>query len=164
MPEQFTDNAWRSMLRQTIQSTAGVPLTWGHGGPVICTTRGLDVVFAIYQSVGTLMGLEFQARLPASEIGRRVLADGAGGLGVSIGYRKARQWITERDGVGAVRVVDDCVLDHVAVLPPATLNPCFEGARCYSGTGRWLTCPVALRDRARLDAYAVLKRQAGVRG
>ena len=88
----------------------------------------------------------------------------ADGPGVSIGYTARRQWRVERDGIGTVRVVDDAVLDHVAVLPgSATQRPAVAAARCSAGTGRWFGCPVNLHTRAQLAAHAVLKRQAGVR-
>jgi len=164
LPEQFTDNAWRSMLRQTQSRGRPVPLTWDHYGPTITTTAGLDVLFRIASDVGGLIGLEFEARLHDDDLGQRVLAAAAGGLGVSIGYTAKRQWHVERDGIGTVRIVDDAVLDHVAVLPgSATQRPAFRAACCYAGTGRWIACPVDLHTRAQLDAYAVLKRQAGVR-
>ena len=164
VPEQFTDAAWRSMLRQTRTAGRPVPLTWDHYGPVIGTTRDLAVLFLISRSVGGLIGLEFEARLRDDDLGRRILAAGADGLGVSIAYTSKRQWHVERDGIGTVRVVDDAVLDHVAVLPgSATQRPAFPAARCYAGKGRRIACPAGLHDRAQLDAYAVLKRQAGVR-
>lgn len=164
LPEQFTDAAWRSMLRQTRTAGKPVPLTWDHHGPVIATTRDLAVLFRIAPTVGGLIGLEFESRLRDDDLGRRILAAAADGLGVSIGYHSKRQWHVERDGIGTVRVVDDALLDHVAVLPgSATQRPAFSAARCYAGTGRWFGCPVKLHTRAQLDAYTVLKRQAGVR-
>lgn len=163
LPEQFTDNAWRSMLKQAAQQEKFIPLKLGHKGEVIATTRNLDVLFHIKRSVGGLMGLEFQCRLPDTAIGRRVLAEARDGLGVSIGYHSARQWHVERDYVGTVRVIDDCVLDHVAILPASEhVEASYSGARCYSAVGKWMACPVEIQDRARLFAYAELKRQAGI--
>lgn len=162
LPEQFTENAWRSMLRQTLQTEKPIPLTWGHSGPVIATTRDLDVVFHVARNVGSLMGLEFEARLKDDALGRRVLDEAAAGLGVSIAYRAAKQWHVDRDGVGLVRVIDDCVLDHVAVLPVSDgMEAVYPAARCHSGSGRWMACPVRLHEQSRLFAYGVLKRQAG---
>lgn len=162
LPEQFTDAAWRSMLEQVQARTNPVRLTWGHGGPTIATTEDRGLSFRVSDPVGVLIGLEFHARLPDSELGQRVLAAAADGLGVSIGYHSARQWIIDRDGVGEVRVVDDCVLDHVAVLPPSsTLRACYTGARCFAGRGPWVACPKVLQERAQLAAYAVVKQQAG---
>jgi hypothetical protein len=112
----------------------------------------------------SLMGLEFEARLKDDAIGRRVLDAAKAGLGVSIGYRQAKQWHVERDGVGTVRVIDDCVLDHVAILLPSDgMEPSYPAARCYSGVGRWMACPVQLHEHARAFAYEVLKQQAGCR-
>jgi hypothetical protein len=164
LPEQFTDACWRSMLRQTQQQERPIALTWDHYGPVIATTRNLDVLYHIKYGEPGMIGLEFECRLPDTELGRQVLAAAAEGLGVSIGYHAKRQWHVERDGIGTVRVVDDAVLDHVAVLPgSATQRPAFSAARCFAGTGRWMACPVELPTRARLAAWDVLKRQAGVR-
>ena len=74
-----------------------------------------------------------------------------------------RQSPVERDGMGEVRVIHDEILDHVAVLPKASsLRACFPAARCYAGTGQWIACPIELGPRARLDAYAVWKRQVGI--
>lgn len=165
LPEQFSDVCMATMLRQTRQQEKPIELRWGHRGPVIATTRNLDVLFSVNYATGFLTGLEFEARLRLDdELHRRVLAEAADGLGVSIGYIGRRQSIVERDGVGAVRVIHDAVLDHVAVLPKSSdLQPCFPAARCYGGQGKWFACPVQLHDRARLDAYAVCKRQAGVK-
>lgn len=165
LPEQFTDVCMRAMLRQATEQTKPIALRWGHRGPVIATTRNLDVLFTIKSSTAFLTGLEFEARLRLDdELHRRVLAAGADGLGVSIGYVSTRQSIVQRDGIGEVRVIHECVLDHVAVLPPdANLRAAYPAARCYAGKGRWMACPVELRSRARLDAYAVWKRQAGAR-
>jgi hypothetical protein len=164
LPEQFTPAAWRAMLRQSHGGKRPVRLTWGHGGDTIAASTGLDVLFRLHPTFGELIGLEFEARLYDDEIGRRVLAEGADGLGVSIGYHSVRQWHVERDGIGTVRVVDDAVLDHVAVLPrSSTLGPCFKAARCYAAPGGELTCPTNIRTKPQLEAYAVLKRQAGCR-
>lgn len=165
LPEQFTDVCMDAMRRQTLQQERPIPITWGHNGPTICTTRNLDAVFFIKAVGGFFTGLEFQARLrPGDELHRRVLAEAAGGLGVSIGYYSRRQSTVERDGVGEVRVIHDAVLDHVAVLPKASaMRACFPAARCYGGTGQWIACPVELHERARLDAYRVWQRQVGVR-
>lgn len=165
LPEQFSDACMRAMLLQTPQQVKPIAITWGHSGPTICTTRNLDAIFFIKAVDGFFTGLEFQARLrPDDELHRRVLAEAADGLGVSIGYYSRRQSIVKRDGVGEVRVIHDAKLDHVAVLPKASsLRACFPAARCYAGTGQWIACPVELGQRARLDAYAVWKRQVGIR-
>ena len=159
LPEQFTDNALASMKRQAESGQHRIPVTLGHRGPVIVTSANLDVLFRIHP----LCGLVMEARLPDNELSRQVVADAVEGLGVSIGYFNRRQWIVDRPGVGRVRVVDDAVLDHVAVLPrSSTLTPCFEGARCFSASGvRW-GCPPDVRTRAELAAYRVIKRQAGI--
>lgn len=162
--EQFTPNAWRSLVRQTQESTRPIPLTLDHGGPTICTTRSLDVVFSISFRVGERIGPEFHARLPATRLGEQVLEEAADGCGVSLGFVPVRQWITERDGVGPVRVVDELRIDHVAILPrSAGKAPCFPAARAYGGRGRWIGPPVALVDNAHLHAWPILKRQAGVK-
>lgn len=166
LPEQFSDACMALMLRQTRQQEKPIPIKWGHRGEVIATTRNLDVLFSISRRAGFYTGLEFEARLSlTNELHRRVLADAANGLGVSIGYMSRSQYIIERDGVGEVRVVTDAVLDHVAILPPSeTLVATFPAARCYAGQGKWYGCPSGLHERARLDAYAVWKRQAGIGG
>jgi hypothetical protein len=56
------------------------------------------------------------------------------------------------------------VLDHVAILLPSDgMEPSYPAARCYSGVGRWMACPVQLHQHARAFAYEVLKQQAGCR-
>lgn len=161
--EQFTPNAWRSLVRQTQESADPIPLTLDHSGPVIATTRSLDVVFLISYSVGERIGPEFHARLPATRLGEQVLEEAADGCGVSLGYVPVRQWITERDGVGSVRVVDELRIHHVAILPRSSNKvPCFTAARAYAARGRWIGPPSGLTDRAHLHAWPILKRQAGV--
>ena len=165
LPEQFTQAAWRSMLRQTQAAEKPIALTWGHGGPVIATTRDLGLVFNVKRNhMGELVGLEFAARLPETELGRRVLEQAKDGLGVSVGYFARRLWHVERDGVGKVRVVDEARMDHVAIVTPASgLSASYPAARCFSGVGQWLACPHGLYARSRSYAYAELTRQAGGR-
>jgi hypothetical protein len=93
---------------------------------VIATTRSLDVIFRVQR----LTGLEFEVRLRDNEIGRQVLAETDGrSLGVSSGFTGTKSWTVDRDGVGRLRVVDECRLHHVAILPrSATAKPVYSGA------------------------------------
>ncbi len=163
LPEQFTPAAMQRMLDQSQHVTSqGIPVTWNHGGPVIATTRSLDLLFRVDRTTG----LEFEVRLRDDEIGRKVLADIDGGrsLGVSIGFDKTQSWIVERDGVGRVRVVDGCVLHHVAILSrSATLRPVYSGARCYGERDNGMACPSTLRRNAQAWAFRFIASQAGVR-
>ena len=70
----------------------------------------------------------------------------------------------EREGVGRLRVVDDCRLHHVAILPrSATAKPVYTGARCYGVKGNGIACPSQLSREARLWAFRFIKEQAGCR-
>ena len=162
LPEQFTPRALDSILAQVrCIKGDGVPLTYGHGGPVIARAVDLDVTFRIER----LTGLEFEARLRDTKACRDVLAEIEGrSLGVSIGFGKTSSWIVERDGVGRMRVVDQAVLDHVAVLPrSATVRPAYSGARCYGAKDASVGCPVDLRTSARAWAFRYIATQAGVK-
>jgi hypothetical protein len=160
LPEQFTPRCMESLAEQA-RSGGLVTLTWNHDGPVIASSRDLDLLFRIDRSVG----LEFEARLRDTELGRKVLAEIDGrSLGVSIGFHGTRSWIVDRDGVGRMRVVDECRLHHVAVLPrTATLRPIYTGARCYGAKDSGLACPGVLAREARAWAFRILCEQAGVK-
>lgn len=160
LPEQFTPRALESILAQvrTIKGD-GVALTYGHGGPVLARAGDLDLTFRIDR----IVGLEFEARLRDTAACRKVLnLMGMTGMGVSIGYTKARQWIVERDGAGRVRVVDDCVLDHVAVVEKDTnRRAAYVAARCYGSRGSGYGCPPELQRDARAWAFRYIALQAG---
>ncbi|MEI6637525.1 MAG: hypothetical protein WCO99_13225 [Planctomycetota bacterium] len=105
-----------------------IVLRYGYEGPVIASTDGIAVLFRIDHH----SGLEFEARLHDSELSRRILgeADRIGWV-VSVGYRTLEQWHVERDGIGRFRIMDACVLDHVAIIGKGTTTrAAYEAARC----------------------------------
>ena len=160
LPEQFTPRCMESILAQA-RSGSAIVLTWNHDGPVIASSRDLDLLFRMDR----ITGLEFEARLRDTPLGRKVLAEIDGrSLGVSIGFHKTRSWIVDRDGIGRMRVVDECRLHHVAVLErTATLRPIYSGARCYGVDDSGLACPQHLRQSAQAWAFREIAAQAGVR-
>jgi hypothetical protein len=160
LPEQFTPRAMEGIAEQARRSSV-ITLTWNHDGPVIGTSRDLDLLFRMDR----ITGLEFEARLRDTPLGRKVLAEIDGrSLGVSIGFTKSKSWIVDRDGVGRMRVVDECRLHHVAVLPrTATLRPIYSGARCYGVKDSGLGCPLHLRHAAQSWAFREIAAQAGVK-
>jgi hypothetical protein len=160
LPETFTPAALERMLASACNGDE-VPVTFGHDGPVIATTRSLDVIFRVKQ----ITGLEFEVRLRDNDIGRKVLAEIAGrSLGVSIGFTGTKSWTVDRDGVGRLRVVDECRLHHVAILPrSATAKPVYSGARCYGIKSNGVGCPEQLYRDARSWAFGFIKSQAGCR-
>lgn len=161
LPEQFTPRAWASILEQVRACKHDVPLTLGHSGPVLATTRSLDLVFTIDRT----LGLQFEARLRDTPACRKVLDQiGQTGWGVSIGFAKGEQWIVERDGIGRVRVIDAADLHHVAVIAPDTnRRAAYSGARCYAARDKGLACPRDLQASAHVWAFRTISAQAGVR-
>lgn len=159
LPEQFTGNAWRSMFEQLRTGKVNVPLLRGHGGPVLASTRGLDLVF----TMNPVYGLEFEARLRDTPACRRVLDEIAAiGWGVSIAFKRGKQWTVEREGTGTVRVIDDAVLDHVAIIDgAANRRAAYPAARCHAAKGSGVACPSNLRADARSWAFRILATQAG---
>jgi HK97 family phage prohead protease len=160
LPEQFTGRCMESICEQA-RTGSEISLTWNHDGPEIVSSRGLDLLFRVDRTVG----LEFEARLRDTPLGRKVMAEIDGrSLGVSIGFHRSKSWIVERDGVGRMRVVDECRLHHLAVLErTATLRPAYTGARCYGAKGSGLGCPMHLRQSAEAWAFTQIAAQAGVR-
>jgi phage head maturation protease len=157
--EQFTDDALAAIVKQLRHE---VPLRWGHNGPTLCSTRGLDMIL----TVRPLMGLTFTARLRDTDQNRRVMRDIGEDevIGVSIGFTGARGWKVERDGIGTVRIVNSATIDHVALLPRGSgLKPAYAAAWAAASVGHRDLCPSATRTKAELRAYAELKRQAGCR-
>jgi len=156
--EQFTDRCVAGWLEQWKRGDE-IPVTWKHGGPALA--RGsLDVTLR----QNALLGLLFSARLEASDLSRLALEQlSTRGLAVSVGYfsSTATQWHTERDGFGKVRIIDACELDHIAILPAAAnVAPSYRGARAFGVTGEQVGCPSAIRTRAEVYAYEVVKSQA----
>jgi hypothetical protein len=160
LPEQFTPRCMEGIAEQARRGSV-ITLAWNHDGPVIGTSRDLDLLFRMDR----ITGLEFEARLRDTPLGRKVLAEIDGrSLGVSIGFTKSKSWIVDRDGVGRMRVVDECRLHHVAVLPrTATLRPIYSGARCYGVKDSGLGCPLHLRHAAQSWAFREIAAQAGVK-
>lgn len=157
LPEQFTANAWQSVIRQVQKQFAKVKLTWGHDGPLLA--RGpIDLSLRL----DPFSGLQFQARLLDTELNRRVIAAaGKAGLPCSIGYVPLRQSIITREGVGRMRIVDDCQLDHVAILvPEKSRRPVFSGARCFGQAGQQVACPHQVLSRAQVFVAPLLLRQS----
>ena len=162
LPEQLTPACWERILQHINTGKRAVHLTWGHGGPVLASSP-LDLTFRLHPLFG--MGLTFTARLRAGVLPAGAdAALSAAGLGVSIGFALPKGWVTERSGVGRVRIIDECVLDHVALIAPGSnMSPAYSGARCYGIAGQRYGCPPDVRERAELYAYRTLKTQAGAR-
>ena len=161
LPEQFTGRAWDSIIAQVRSCTMPVSLRWKHGGPVLAAAP-FDLTFRMDRTCG----LVFEARLAEGKLEQLVLdeLDAPAGLGVSVGYRKAKQWIVDRDGVGRVRVIDDCVLDHIALLPRASeFGAAYPAARAYGAKGNRVGCPPGPIKDAEIFAFRVLQKQAGVK-
>ena len=160
LPEQFTPRCMESIAEQA-RTGGDVSLTWNHDGPEIASSRGLDLLFRVDRTVG----LGFEARLRDTPLGRKVLEQIDGrSLGVSIGFHRSKSWIVERDGVGRMRVVDSCVLHHVALLERSeTLRPIYRGARAYGVKDSGLGCPMHLRQSAEAWAFRMISAQAGVK-
>ncbi len=158
LPEQFTDDALAALARQVSRD---IPLTWGHDGPTLCSTRGLDMVFRHR----ALLGLTFTARLRDTAENRRILNDiGDDIIGVSIGFTGSKGWTVERDGIGTVRIVNAATIDHVALIPRGSgLKPAYAAAWAAASIGHRDLCPSATRTKAELASYAEMRRQAGCR-
>lgn len=161
LPEQFTPRAWDAMLAQVRSGKVEVPLRHGHDGPVLATTRGLDLVFTMHP----VYGLEFEARLRDTPACRKVLdAIGPTGWGVSIGFTRGKQWTVERDGVGKIRIINDAVLDHIAVIDgTANRSAAYPAARCHAARTSATLCPRALKADTHGWAIRVLAIQAGAK-
>lgn len=160
LPEQATFDCFRSMLRQGQQSASQIDLRWGHDGEPIVQAP-LDLTFRLHRH--ELMGICFEARLPAGYRSERILDSiGKDGCGVSIGFRGPKQWHVERSGTGRMRIVDDAVLDHVALIDPAgSTVPAYRAAWAFAARSDSLGCPADIRRDAELHAWAELKRQHG---
>lgn len=156
--EQFTDAALAALARQTSRD---IPLTWGHGGRTLCSTRGLNLAFFTRR----LMGLCFQARIRDTADNRRVFQEiGEDVIGVSIAFSGAKGWNVERDDAGEIRIVNAATIDHVALLPPGSKQrPAYPAAWAAAAIGHRDLCPVATTTKAQLKAFRELKIQAGIR-
>lgn len=154
--EQFTKACWEMVLDQSRRGKHPITLRYGHEGSIVAGTSDISLTF----DIDRICGLLFDARLRDDKLGRSIIAAASGrGLAVSIAYKRGKGWTVEREG-GTVRVIDECIVDHVAVLP-AGQSPAYRGARCYGELSSCLAPPGALRSQARLYAWQEIKRQAG---
>lgn len=161
LPEQFTFGCFRSMLRQGQRSASKIDLRWGHDGEPIVQAP-FDLTFRLHRH--ELVGLCFEARLPAGYRSEKILDSiGKDGCGVSVGFRGAKQWHVDRRGTGRLRIVDDCSVDHVALLDPAGVSdPAYAAAWAHACRSDSLRCPDDIRIDAELHAWGELKRQHGI--
>ncbi len=155
--EQFTPACWARVLEQFRKGLSPVTLRWGHEGATLATTEDLSLMLDVHKVVG----LTFDARMTDDAAGRMSLeAAPKGGLAVSVAYKRAQTWTVERGGE-TIRVVDDCVVDHIAVLPPSQ-TPAYRGARCFACRGGEFACPDELKRDARVHAWRTLKAEQGL--
>lgn len=156
--EQFTPACWEMVLDQSRQSKYPISLRYGHEGDIVASTTDISLTF----DIDRLCGLLFDARLRDDRLSRSIVEAASGkGLAVSIAYKRGKGWTVEREG-GTVRVINECIVDHVAVLPEKQ-SPAYRGARCYGELTASLGAPLELRKRATLHAWRELKREAGVK-
>lgn len=156
--EQFTDAGLRSLLK----GKRDIPLTWGHGGPTLCRTTGLDLLL----SVRPLLGLCFMARVADTASNRQIMQTigERDVIGVSIAFSHAKGWTVGRDDLGEIRVINAATIDHVALLPrTAQARPAYPTAWAAASIGHRDLCPCEVTTKARRAAYDELKRQAGIR-
>jgi len=161
LPEQMTFDCFRSMLRQGQRSASQIDLRLGHDGEPIVQAP-FDLTFRLHRH--ELMGICFEARLPAGYRSEKILdAIGKDGCGVSVGFRGPKQWHVERSSTGRTRIVDDAVLDHVALVDPAgSTAPAYRAAWAFAARSDSLGCPADIRRDAELHAWAEIKRQHGI--
>ena len=156
IPEQFHDDALRSLAKQATSSKA-MPLTWGHGGPTIATSGKLDFILRTHP----MLGLIFSARLEDTADNRRRLdAIGDQIVGVSVGFVCRRGWVVDRAG-GPVRIVAEAELRHVAIVPPGKGAAAYPAACAVAYRGEAWSIPERILRDAHLHAWALVKRQAG---
>lgn len=156
--EQFTPRAWQSIVDQINDPTKNVPLVWRHGGQVMAQGPA-ELSVRIHKHF--MVGLVFEARLRAGAVSEIALsAIKATGCGVSIAYRQAEQWHTERKGVGKVRVVDHCIVDHIALVPTGEgRSPAYPAARAYAARSKARQCPAELASEAEAFAWQEIRTQ-----
>lgn len=160
--EQFTPDCWAQVVEHIRSNKRPVHLRLGHRGPILAESGTDDLTFRIHSLFG--MGLTFAARLRSGSIPADVAkALESGGMGVSVGYTLPKSRVIHRDGVGAVRIVTECLVDHVALLRPSEERAAYAGARCFGQAGKVIVCPQEVRGRAEVFAYNELKRQAGIK-
>lgn len=155
--EQFTPACWARVLEQFRKAGSPVTLRWGHEGGTLATTEDLSLMLDIHPVVG----LTFDGKLRDDALSKTVLETAAkGGLAVSVAYKRGKTWVVERGGV-TIRVVDDCVVDHIAILPPSQA-PAYPAARCFARRGGEAACPDELKRDARIHAWRTIKQEHGL--
>ena len=161
LPEQFTDAAFESITRQAQQAGSQIDLRLTHEGrPIVVSPKGLTLRVHKHPLIGTT----FEARLPEGELAERVFeVVGSKGCGVSIGFRGAKLWHVVRSGAGRIRVVNDCRIDHLALIDVRDGGlPAYDAAHAFAVRSTAVRCPDDLRREADAFAWQVIKQQHGV--
>lgn len=156
--EQFHPDGLQSMIDTAYRSATPVELQWGHDGPSIASTSGLDLTFRVHE----YYGLCFDARVSDTALGREVLEHLERGLaGVSIGYAFSRHWHVDRPGVGTVRVVNRARLLHVALIKRGSnLKPAYPACYATAKRGQAVGPAASIRSAVESRAWEELKLQA----
>ena len=155
--EQFTPACWQMVLEQSRRGKHPITLQYRHEGELLASTSDISLTF----DLDSICGLQFDAKLRDDPLGRSIIKAASGkGLAVSIAYRRGKGWTVDRQG-GTVRVINECTVDHVAVLP-ASQSPAYRGARCFGAATRSQVPPSELQQEARVYAWREIKREAGV--
>ena len=161
LAEQFTDAAFESITRQAQQAGSQIDLRLTHEGrPIVVSPKGLTLRVHKHPLIGTT----FEARLPEGELAERVFeVMGSKGCGVSIGFRGAKSWHVVRSGAGRIRVVNDCRIDHLALIDVRDGGlPAYDAAHAFAVRSTAVRCPDDLRREADAFAWQVIKQQHGV--
>lgn len=113
LPEIFAPSAWDAVMEQQRKGYPPIMLWMRHeaGGMLACTSRG-----TLRLERHHILGGMFEAQIESGPLERMLLSEiGRGGIGCSIAYSHGRFAYEQRDGQ-RVRVVQTCVVDHVALV------------------------------------------------
>lgn len=113
LPEVFAPSAWDAVMEQQRKVYPPIMLWARHqGGRMLaCTSMG-----TLRLERHDVLGGMFEAKVESGPLERMLLEEiGQGGIGCSIAYQNPTFAYEQRDG-RRVRVVQSCVVDHVALV------------------------------------------------
>jgi len=131
LPEKFSPAAWDAVLEQVREGSKPIGLWVQHNGMMLACTSARTLRLERHP----VLGMMFQATLAATSFDRMLLEEiGRGGVACSVAFRSPALSYEQRGG-SKVRVIQRCVVEHVALVRKGRgERALYPAARCFAVT------------------------------